>query len=463
MNLTRLASLHRVSPDTSLLLNALSGAVDLVNNEVRGKLLQLALGGRPALEQGVQSALHERGYLFASRGEERAALHSIHEAYEKLRAQRPLQFVVCPTDACNLACTYCFESADLRARPQIMTSAQVSDLFAATRRISADRPGKQCQIVLFGGEPFLPATETVVAGILSRAGEADLPVYAVTNGTHLGRFADLLRHNRETLRGAQITLDGPAVVHDARRKRADGTGSFYQVVRAVEICLDLGIEVKLRVNLDAQNLNSLESLADLIKEREWATHSGFQCLLAPVTDHLGTSRYPHIMREDELVEPVVGLWDRRPELREVLDFRLFRILDHLISVIEPGQRSWSPPRFHYCEADRGETFTFGPDGLIYACPESMGDSRNAVGIYSPRYRLWSGRLRQWEHRSVLALPECRDCNIATFCGGGCAYAALAQFGSPAHGVCGNAREVVKAYVRTLGGRLQSRGLAAAAM
>ena len=205
MYLTKLASIHRISPDASLLLNALSGAVDLVNNDVRAKLLQLGLGGRPALGQQDEATLRERGYLFANRGEERAALRRIHQDYEKLRAQRPLQFVVFPTFTCNLACTYCFESSDLRSRSEIMTSEQIADLFAAIRRISSDQPEKQSQIVLFGGEPLLPTTKAAVTEILSRAGEADMAAYVVTNGTHLSTFEPIPRQHRNTLRGAQIT------------------------------------------------------------------------------------------------------------------------------------------------------------------------------------------------------------------------------------------------------------------
>jgi uncharacterized protein len=120
-----------------------------------------------------------------------------------------------------------------------------------------------------------------------------------------------------------------------------------------------------------------------------------------------------------------------------------------VSVLEPGAESRSLPRFHYCEVDRGEVLAFGPDGLIYVCPESAGVTRYAVGVYSPRYRLWPRRLERWQRRNVLTLPECQQCNIATFCGGGCAYAALRQSGSSAHGACGDAPRVVAAYAEFL--------------
>ncbi len=454
MFLTGLASLHRLDADTSLLVNALSGAVDLVDNELRAQLLDIALGGRPNLRERYRRLLKQRGYLFAGEGGERAALQSMYEAYERITASRPIEFVVCPTYTCNLACTYCYQSDEVHAMPEVMTDSQVTDFYAALEAISSEHPDKSRQIILFGGEPLLPATETVVVGILDRAERAQLGVSIVTNGTHMERFASLLTSHRSILKSIQITLDGPEPIHDARRKGPDGRGSFAEVVRAIELCLDAGIPVNVRVNLDAHNLGSLEDLVGLLQQRGWTGRDGFRCLLAPVTDHVGTSTYAPMLREDQLVEPVLGLLRRRPELQDVLELHLFRVLHHLISVLQPHGQARSLPRFHYCEADRGDVYTFGPDGLIYICTESAGISEYAVGTYSPRYRLWPRRLRRWQNRSILTLPECQECNIATFCGGGCAYAALRQSGGLMHGACGDAPEVLRAYVAMLRRRFQ---------
>lgn len=449
MYLTKLASLHRLTPESSLLINGLSGAVDLVDNELRTQLLELALGGRPALAEARASALIERGYLFADEGAERAALQTVYQAYQRLMSSRPLQFVLCPTYQCNLSCQYCFEDHQLRARRETLTAQQVKNAFHAVRELSSAAPGRAAQVVLFGGEPLLPTTMEAVEAALDHAETHGIPVQVVTNGTHVRDFVAAFRGHPDVVRGAQITLDGPRAVHDARRPHVGGDGSFDEVVDGVEACFEEGIEVSLRVNLDAHNIGQLEALADLLVETGWPARDGFRCQLAPVTDHVGTSDYPYLMREDELVAPVLELWRRRPDLKRVLDFRLFRILHHLISVIEPEARAKAMPRFHYCEADRGDIYSFGPDGLIYICTESIGDPQNAVGTYSPRYEIWGKRRLQWQGRSVLTLPECQECNIATFCGGGCAYAALRQLGSPAHGLCAGAPDVVRAYVSML--------------
>jgi uncharacterized protein len=449
MRLTKLASLHRLGPDKSLLLNALSGAVDVVDDALRAKIVALSVGLTPELEDQELCALRDRGYLFASESEERSALNAVHESAQQLCAMRPLQFVFCPTYACNLACSYCFESAQLRSRAQVMSVQQVADAFAATEIIAPERSTRERQIVLFGGEPLLPTTKEVVGAILDRAESGGFSVQIVTNGTCLDQFAPLFSEHKALAMGAQITLDGPQSVHDARRTHQGGAGSFAQVVRGIETCLELGIKVNARMNVDAQNLDSLEEFADLLEARGWMAHPSFKCQLAPVTDHVGENPPPSMLREDQLVQPVLGLWRSRPELRQKLDFQLFRVLHHLISVIEGDGDSAMVPRFHYCEADRQDVHVFGPDGLVYICPESIGDRLCAVGTYSPVYRPWPRRLRGWRDRSVLTLPECQDCSIATFCGGGCGYAALRHHGSPAHGICAGAPEIVKAYIQEL--------------
>lgn len=442
-----------------MLVNALSGAVDLVDQDLRTKLLEMSVGGRPALGEEQSRVLAERGYLFGDEGEERAALLDLFEAYQRMATDQPLQLIFCPTYACNLSCAYCFETAQTRAQSQLMTTGQVREAFAAAKQLLSSRPeGKTCQIALFGGEPLLPVTVPVVTEILTRAAEAGFAVQVVTNGTFVEHFAPLFAEHKGVVRGAQITLDGTEPIHDARRVTPDGRGSFAQVVRGVECCLELGIRVNLRVNIDGQNLPHLEELADFLEARGWTQQKGLRCQLAPVTDHTGCGTWPHLLREDQLVEPVLALWRGRPELRERLDFQLFRVLHHLIAAIEEGGETFTFPRFHYCEADRGEIYVFCPDGLLYVCPESIGDRRNAVGRYSPRYQLWPRRLQRWQNRNVLTLPECQRCNIATFCGGGCAYAALRRHGTPAHGICGDTPEIVKAYVRVLQRRLQDDAL-----
>lgn len=46
------------------------------------------------------------------------------------------------------------------------------------------------------------------------------------------------------------------------------------------------------------------------------------------------------------------------------------------------------------------------------------------GSFYPEIKLNYEIMQQWQHRNILTLPKCRNCEMALFCGGGCTRAAL---------------------------------------
>lgn len=444
MYLTRLASLHRVGAEASVLVNALSGAVDVVDNELRGKLLGLAMGVEPALSEEVRRALTERRYLLDNEREERAALAQLYQSYRLLAEARPRQLVLALTRAPNLICAYGCGDPKVSGRGGMMTPPQVRDAFAAIAALAPTRPRQVCYAAACGDASLLPALTPALSEVFACAQGAGLTVETVGTCDLLSHFLPLFARYPEVVRVAHLTVDA----------RADHGATWDHVVPPVERCLDAGLEVALCVTVGAEDLPSIPALRDLAAARGWLTRPGFQGQVAPAPEW-SRAEEARSRREDQFVAPVLALWRADPELRRQFDFQLFRTLHHLLAAVEGGEQAASLPRFQHCDVDRGEVWTFASDGLLYLCPESAGDRRGAVGCYSPRYRLWRRRLSRWQNRSVLSLPECRECNIATFCGGGCAYAAARRFGTPAHGLCGDTPEIFKAYFRRLPERLSA--------
>jgi uncharacterized protein len=447
MYLTRLASLHRVGAEASVLVNALSGAVDVVDNELRGKLLGLAVGMEPALSEEVRRTLTERRYLLDDEREERAALAQLYQAYRLLVEDRPWQFVLALTRAPNFICAYGCGGAVAPASSGVMTPPQVRDAFAVIAGLAPARPHRVCYAASCGDAALLPAVTPALSEVLACAQGAGLAVETVGDCDLLSHFLPLFARYPEVMRVAHLTVDA----------HADDDPSWEHIASPVERCLEAGLQVKLCVTVGAEDLPRLPALRDLAAARGWLTQPGFQGQVAPAPEWR-RAEDASSRREDQFVAPVLALWRADPELRQQFDFQLFRTLHHLLAAVEGGEADASLPRFQHCDVDRGEVWTFAPDGLLYVCPESAGDRRGAVGCYSPRYRLWPRRLSRWRDRSVLSLPECRGCNIATFCGGGCAYAAVRRFGTPARGLCADTPEIFKAYFRHLPERLPPGGL-----
>ncbi|MFF3322368.1 FxsB family cyclophane-forming radical SAM/SPASM peptide maturase [Streptomyces sp. NPDC002889] len=140
---------------------------------------------------------------------------------------------------CDLACDHCYvyQHADQswRGRPVTMTD----EIFRLTaERIAEHAAGHslpRVHVVLHGGEPLLVGLERLrgFARTLRAAlhGVSRLDLRMQTNGLRLDdEFCDMLAAEGIV---TGISLDGDRISHDRHRIRADGSGSYDGVVRAV--------------------------------------------------------------------------------------------------------------------------------------------------------------------------------------------------------------------------------------
>lgn len=405
------------------------------------RLRKLQQGDAVFLSFASEQDLRTRRYLFDDPEQEETFLEgAVADAWRRMQTCQPEAYTVCPTLACNLACAYCFEGDSLLDKPQgVMTERQVTQLFEAISQIRREAAGRgqgspyAPWIGLFGGEPLLPSTKACVSQILQLAASGGFLVGATTNGVNVTRFEDLLREYHDILATFQITLDGPQTVHDSRRHRLGGQGTFAEIVRGIDLLLSLDIDVDLRVNLDTANLPALPELVDFLFEKGWAGRDGFQLALAPVTQHgIGgcSAKSARVLSEMELAQGVLTLMEDYPRVAETCHLGFLRHLDHLVSVLEPEKRARNGakegrvgPRYWYCEASTDKQFVFTPEGLIYSCTEAVGKPEHAIGSFTPALDLWQEQAEQWIGRTILSHPKCRACSISTLCGGGCNFAA----------------------------------------
>lgn len=498
MHITQRLLIEPVGPDRNLVFNPLSGAVDLARDSEIERLAELGNGADTALTAVEEHALRSRRYLFDSAEEEECYLEGlVNEAWSRMDANQPEVYTVCPTLACNLACGYCFEGDSLHDKKQgVLTDRQVELLFDAIGAIRSPflqggQPLRYAPLIaLFGGEPLLPNTRHAVAQILDRAFDGGFVVGATTNGVNLVRYEALLREYADILAGFQITLDGPKAVHDSRRHRLGGQGTFDEIVAGIDLVVSLGVAVDLRVNLDYGNIDSLAELAEFVLAKGWGDSPGFRLALAGVTEHREGGchdRHDNMLTELDLGQRVIALMDANPALEKIVHLGFMRHLDHLTQVLEPeryhakGGHKSVGPRYWYCEASTEKQYVFTPEGLIYNCTEAVGNARHAVGRFDPELDLWQRERGKWIGRTILSHPKCRACSISTLCGGGCHMAArereaagqgkllqitigkprsyqtnsaaLAEIPGSVDPYCGAAEETVRAYLRYAGARI----------
>jgi len=147
-----------------LLVNCLSGAVDLVSKDVADNILAESL---PANER---TQWEKRGYYLASFETEKTIQTHIIEASKTILSQSPLLAIIMPTYSCNLRCSYCYERQALATNVNVdMEPDNVVPLFSALMKLITERKSPRISIVLYGGDGVYPKSCTDFLGFIVKS------------------------------------------------------------------------------------------------------------------------------------------------------------------------------------------------------------------------------------------------------------------------------------------------------
>lgn len=160
-------------------------------------------------------------------------------------------------DACNLACTYCFEENKTSTRFMPLQIGRQS-----IDRLLEIRDSRKI-LYFFGGEPFL--SWKVMRSLIFYARTLEpstgkLGMSVTTNGTIIPNGAyDTLRDNEV---GLLVSVDPGKEIHDKNRIFRTGAGSFDIVMRNIEKFISHGVQTSIRVTVSPGYTNGL---TDLVK------------------------------------------------------------------------------------------------------------------------------------------------------------------------------------------------------
>ena len=453
---TKYSSLYRLSPEISLIFNTLTGAKDLIDEPTRIVIDQLMNGNTNCdCPSELREQLEKRGYLFESEEKEREQMEQMHETTKKINEQSKIpNYIICPTMGCNLRCTYCFESNDLHENCGVMTEEQLESILSMIKESyqlakektaendereqpelekpedegcegenCEDQNCKKCEgqrpqfaggLMLFGGEPLLPTNRKIVERVFEFANEWNFLVDIVSNGTNIAYYADILRENAQRTK-IQITLDGDKEIHDTRRIRADGSGTFDKVCEGVTDALKLGVRVSLRVNVDKDNLHRLPGLTEVFKEHHWMDYPNFAPYLSPVECY-EESGSDNTVTDADILKYVyeAGLYgNEHPSFFNVgpTTGLIENFFDN-----RPETNMWN---VSFCGAAIGKNLLFTPNGSIYPCLTFCGNDKYVIGSYRDGKMTMNEHHDVWKNRDPFVLKNCKDCKYLLLCSGGC--------------------------------------------
>jgi uncharacterized protein len=448
LQVTQYLYCYPLDAENYLLLNTLTGATDIVTKRLNDILQPRARVDASLLSSEEIAALVDRGYLLAEE-DERA---NVKRWFTDFKARmKGWHFIVTPTFACNLRCTYCFEDLEIRQSKTALNGSQVDDLFVAMDKLVAERDSQQVNVELYGGEPFLRANRHTVESILRRAAERNWKLSGITNGTQLNHFFDLFTELNGAFAQLQVGMDGPSDVHNKLRIYANGRGSYNEIRDNVTGVLERGIAVALRVNIGINNVHHLPQLCANFEENGWTKYAHFICNLAPITDHQCTGCVDNYQPEFQLLQQLHDLfpdWEAARDRYHLtlgydLERRTHLLRSALFGKVTPSVRTRD---LSGCSASNQHYLVFGADGLLYPCPETVGIPDKSVGRYSPELELDREHWGKWEI-NISNTPKCVDCSIAPVCGGACPLQGINSSSLDAYTPhCNYAKQTLKTYL-----------------
>jgi uncharacterized protein len=413
------------------IVNLLNGNADILSFEEAEKVNKVK-NNEVAVDEEFVNELQKKGYL-VNELEENKLFRKKYLDFVDSRDDDEIQLFFVPNYSCNFACTYCYQ--DEYTPSKGLLTPEIIDAFFTY--IQKEFAGKRKYITVFGGEPLMnsPKQKELIAYLIAQANTAHIDVCFVTNGYTLVDYIDILKQGR--VREVQITLDGTASVHNARRFLKGGDGTFDKIVKGVDACIVNNLTVNLRMVIDKENIENLSDLAQFAIDKGWTSSPFFKTQVGRNYElHHCQSAPDKLFSRISLYEKLYALTLKYPHILE------FYKPAYSISKFLSENGSLPDPLFDSCPACKTE-WAFDYTGQIYPCTATVGKADESLGTFFPNITFLKNQANEWEKRDVTSIPECSNCSVQLACGGGCGSVAKNNSGKICSTDCRPVKELLE--------------------
>lgn len=321
---------------------------------------------------------------------------------------KPFSLLVKPAGAdCNLRCAYCF----YLGRKELYPEANVHRMSEATLtrlvRGYLALPFPAQTFAFQGGEPLLMGEAfyrklVVLQTRYARPG-AQITNCVQTNGTLLTPSLAQFFAEQRFLLG--VSLDGPAALHDARRKDIAGQGSHAAVLRGIDLLKAAGTEFNILTLVSQSNVHDPVGVYHYLRDEMGCNFLQFiECV----------EDAPYAISADEWADFMISIFDEW--IKEDVKKVSIRLFDSVVSKILTGNP-------HTC--------AMGCDCRDYFVVEHTGDVYPCDFFVCPELRLGNILENDWDElwdeprhthfgaRKAQMHADCAACPYLTFCQGDC--------------------------------------------
>lgn len=304
------------------------------------------------------------------------------------------------TNACNLACSYCYieKSAEPMSEE---TGRQAVD---AVFRSALAGGFRAVKLKYAGGEATLNFKLVMLlhsyARGLAQQHNLDLQGVVLSNGVALTRpMLDFLREEGIRL---SISLDGVGETHDHQRSFVNGKGSFTHVQRGIDRAIENGVVPFLSITVTANSADHLPAAVAFALDRDLPFNLNFY------RDHSAIAGPSALRADNERL--IAGMRTAFALIEERLPQR--RLIDSLVD-----RSAFHEPHEYACGAGHNY-LVIDQKGGVSACQMEIERPLSDVFASDPlaEIQLHSGA---WKNVSVTEKEGCRECDWRFWCAGGC--------------------------------------------
>lgn len=345
-------------------------------------------------------------------------------AFVKSKIPKP-EINVCymiTSEQCNLACKYCFlgnndcdkRSNFLQENMSIDTADKAIEFFIRQIQLSGPRSEEnRPAIIFYGGEPLVnyPVLEHIAERVNELKKTVDcirnVEMSVVTNGLLLTESK--VKRLEELGVGIAISIDG--FTEEANSMRVDVAGHpvFSKVLKTLDMCKRMGVEVALSVTLSEETIKNTKDILELI-DAYGIKGFGFNIMMSSDTFVLPQSY------NEAAAQFII---DEFVELRErgIYEDRMMRKL-----------KAFSKAQVYFsdCAATAGGQIVIAPNGQVGICHGCLHDKQYFVAHIDDDdfVAVEDKHFTEWSQLTPLNHGECMDCPALGICGGGCPINAM---------------------------------------
>lgn len=309
-----------------------------------------------------------------------------------------LHLTILTTLDCNFQCTYCFEER----KSEYLKCESEEKIVRFIEKNMENYNG--LHIDFYGGEPLLnlEKVETISNRVNNISRKFDIPVLlTMTTNGYLLNEENCNIISQLGISVLQVTIDGPKVIHDARRVLRNGQGTFDQIISNLSRIKNTFI-INLRINVDKESINYLDELFELLMKHKL---SEVNLAIKAIVPSESNPYNDELLSQSELAKETLKKVKKWKELGGKVNYNLL-----------------TQNIYRFCIVDLDSQYIISPNGSIFKCGESydIKKDKGYIGELTDVGELDINQFkRQFWDKDPFDDQKCIECNVLPICLGGC--------------------------------------------